>query len=233
GFAMQCRITTEDPANDFKPDYGTLITYRNATGFGVRLDEGSTYPGMKISPFFDSMLVKVSTQGKTLEEATQKMHRALREFRIRGVKNNIQFLENLINHPVFISGSATVGFIAEHPELFTFTRRKDRGTRILNFLADVTVNGNPDVRVKSTPETFEKPVLPSFNPNNPFPKGSKDLLTELGPDGLAQWLKNEKKIHYTDTTLRDAHQSLLATRMRTFDMVKAAEAFARMHPQTF
>src|SRR5690606_16906911 len=111
--------------------------------------------------------------------------------------------------------------------------RKDRGTRILNFLADVTVNGNPDVRVKSTPETFEKPVLPSFNPNNPFPKGSKDLLTELGPDGLAQWLKNEKKIHYTDTTLRDAHQSLLATRMRTFDMVKAAEAFARMHPQTF
>lgn len=233
GFAMQCRITTEDPANDFKPDYGTLITYRNATGFGVRLDEGSTYPGMKISPFFDSMLVKVSTQGKTLEEATQKMHRALREFRIRGVKNNIQFLENLINHPVFISGSATVGFIAEHPELFTFTRRKDRGTRILNFLADVTVNGNPDVRVNSTPETFEKPVLPSFNPNNPFPKGSKDLLTELGPDGLAQWLKNEKKIHYTDTTLRDAHQSLLATRMRTFDMVKAAEAFARMHPQTF
>lgn len=233
GFAMQCRITTEDPANDFKPDYGTLITYRNATGFGVRLDEGSTYPGMKISPFFDSMLVKVSTQGKSLNEAVQKMYRALREFRIRGVKNNIPFLENLINHPDFVSGAATVGFIQEHPELFHFTRRKDRGTRILNFLADVTVNGNPDVRVKEKPADFERPVLPVFNPLVPYPKGSKDLLTELGPEGLAAWLKKEQRIHYTDTTLRDAHQSLLATRMRTYDMLKAAEAFARLHPQTF
>jgi pyruvate carboxylase len=130
GYAIQCRITTEDPLNDFKPDYGTLITYRNATGFGVRLDEGSTYPGMKISPFFDSMLVKVSTQGKSLDEATQKMHRALKEFRIRGVKNNIQFLENLISHPDFNSGRATVNFIQEHPELFQFSARQDRGTRI-------------------------------------------------------------------------------------------------------
>lgn len=233
GYAIQCRITTEDPSNEFKPDYGTLITYRNATGFGVRLDEGSTYPGMKISPFFDSMLVKVSTQGKSLDEATQKMHRALKEFRIRGVKNNIQFLENLITHPDFNSGSATVNFIQEHPELFHFSARQDRGTRMLKFLADVTVNGNPDVKFKDDNKVFEKPVLPSFDPGRPVPKGTKDLLTELGPEQFAQWLKNEKKIHYTDTTLRDAHQSLLATRMRTYDMVKAAESFAQQHPQTF
>jgi len=233
GYAIQCRITTEDPLNEFKPDYGTLITYRNATGFGVRLDEGSTYPGMKISPFFDSMLVKVSTQGKSLDEATQKMHRALKEFRIRGVKNNIQFLENLITHPDFNSGSATVNFIQEHPELFHFSARQDRGTRMLKFLADVTVNGNPDVKFKDDNKVFEKPVLPSFDPGRPVPKGTKDLLTELGPEQFAQWLKNEKKIHYTDTTLRDAHQSLLATRMRTYDMVKAAESFAQQHPQTF
>jgi len=233
GYAIQCRITTEDPANDFKPDYGTLITYRNAAGFGVRLDEGSTYPGMKISPFFDSMLVKVSTQGKNMDEAAQKMHRALREFRIRGVKNNIPFLENLITHPDFREGKATVNFIQEHPELFTFSQRLDRGTRMLNFLAEITVNGNPDVKVKDDSKVFEKPVLPAAEMYGPYPKGSKDLLTELGPEGLASWLKNEKKIHYTDTTLRDGHQSLLATRMRTHDMLKAAEAFARKHPQTF
>lgn len=233
GFAMQCRITTEDPEQDFKPDYGTLITYRNATGFGVRLDEGSTYPGMKISPFFDSMLVKVSTQGKTLGEAAQKMHRALREFRIRGVKNNIPFLENLITHPEFIKGNATVNFIQDHPELFQFRHSKDRGTKVLNFLADVTVNGNPDVKVKHDSRHFEKPVLPAFDRHQPYTPGTKELLTKLGPDEFAKWLKAEKKIHYTDTTLRDAHQSLLATRMRTIDMLKAAESFARLHPQTF
>ena len=132
GYAMQCRITTEDPLNNFKPDYGTLVTYRNAAGFGVRLDEGSTYPGMKISPFFDSMLVKVSTSGNNLREASSKMHRALREFRIRGVKNNIQFLENLITHEDFITSKTTVNFIQEHPELFTYTLRQDRGTKMLN-----------------------------------------------------------------------------------------------------
>jgi len=232
GFAVQCRITTEDPVNDFKPDYGTLVTYRNATGFGVRLDEGSTYPGMKISPFFDSMLVKVSTWGNNLPEAAQKMHRALREFRIRGVKNNIQFLENLVTTPEFTNGTATVGFIQEHPELFNFATRQDRGTKMLNFLADVTINGNPDVKVKDLNRKFEKPVLPD-NTAGGYTKGTKDLLTELGADGFAQWLKAEKKIHYTDTTLRDAHQSLLATRMRTYDMLKVAKSFAQMHPQTF
>lgn len=233
GFAMQCRITTEDPANDFKPDYGTLITYRNAAGFGVRLDEGSTYPGMRISPFFDSMLVKVSTWGTTLFDASRKMNRALREFRIRGLKNNIQFLENIINHPTFIEGKATVNFIQEHPDLFQTETRLDRGTRILSFLADVSVNGNVDVK-KVDPDTrLEKPRIPDFDHHASYPKGTKDLLTALGPEAFCQWLKNEHKIYYTDTTLRDGHQSLLATRMRTYDMLKVAEAFAKCHPQTF
>lgn len=233
GFAIQCRITTEDPAADFKPDYGTLVTYRNAAGFGVRLDEGSTYAGMKISPFFDSMLVKVSTQGNSLRDAAQKMFRALREFRIRGVKNNIPFLENLITHPEFISGTATVGFIQSRPELFKFSARQDRGTKMLKFLADVTVNGNPDVKVKDDNRVFQKPVVPQADATLDYMPGTKDKLTELGPEGFAQWLKSEKKIYYTDTTLRDAHQSLLATRMRTYDMLKVAETFAKQHPQTF
>lgn len=233
GFAMQCRITTEDPSNGFKPDYGTLITYRNATGFGVRLDEGSTYPGMKISPFFDSMLVKVSTQGATLIDAARKMNRALREFRIRGVKNNIQFLENLINHPVFVEGKATVNFIQEYPELFAITTGLDRGTRVLSFLGDISLNGNPDVKNFDPKVRLEKPPIPEFDHMAPYPKGTKDMLTELGAEGFCSWLKNEKKIYYTDTTFRDGHQSLLATRMRTYDMLKVAEAYAKDHPQTF
>ncbi|HQS04247.1 MAG TPA: pyruvate carboxylase [Daejeonella sp.] len=233
GFAMQCRITTEDPSNGFKPDYGTLITYRNATGFGVRLDEGSTYPGMKISPFFDSMLVKVSTQGATLVDAARKMNRALREFRIRGVKNNIQFLENLINHPVFVEGKATVNFIQEYPELFAITTGLDRGTRVLSFLGDISLNGNPDVKNFDPKVRLEKPPIPEFDHMAPYPKGTKDMLTELGAEGFCSWLKNEKKIYYTDTTFRDGHQSLLATRMRTYDMLKVAEAYAKDHPQTF
>ncbi|HLO69515.1 MAG TPA: pyruvate carboxylase [Flavipsychrobacter sp.] len=233
GVAIQCRITTEDPASDFKPDYGTLLTYRNATGFGVRLDEGSSYPGMKISPFFDSMLVKVSTWGNTQQDAAQKMHRALREFRIRGVKNNIPFLENLITNKDFIEGKATVNFIQEHPELFNMPLRQDRGTKMLKFLGEVTVNGNSDVKVKHDGRKFEKPIVPAFDSLQAYPKGTKDLLTELGPDAFAQWLKNEKQIHYTDTTFRDAHQSLLATRMRTYDMMKVAKSFAMNHPNTF
>jgi len=233
GFAIQCRITTEDPANDFKPDYGTLVTYRNAAGFGVRLDEGSTYAGMKISPFFDSMLVKVSTQGNTLLDASQKMFRALREFRIRGVKNNIPFLENLITNKEFIAGQATVGFIQNHPELFHFSERQDRGTKMLKFLADVTVNGNPDVKIKDDDKVFQAPVIPTVDATIPFTPGTKDKLSELGPEAFAQWLKSEEKIYYTDTTFRDAHQSLLATRMRTYDMMKVAETFAKQHPQTF
>lgn len=233
GFAIQCRITTEDPASDFKPDYGTIITYRNAAGFGVRLDEGSAYLGMKVSPFFDSMLVKVSTHGNTLTEAAKRMDRALREFRIRGVKNNIGFLENLVTHPVFLAGEATVGFIAAHPELLKPRGRLDRGTKLLDFLGNISVNGNPDVKGASRPSQLEVPRVPSTDIHAPYPDGTKDRLTALGPEGFCEWLAKEKRIHYTDTTLRDAHQSLLATRMRTYDMLKVAAGFAKAHPQTF
>ncbi len=233
GVAIQCRITTEDPANDFKPDYGTLTTYRNAAGFGIRLDEGSTYAGMKISPFFDSMLVKVSTHGKDLHDASHKMLRALKEFRIRGVKNNIPFLENLVIHPDFSSGQATVNLIGDHPSLFQFSPRQDRGTKMLRFLGETCVNGNPDVKIYEPGRAFEKPVLPAFDPNASFPEGTKNKLTQMGPEAFCTWLLDDPQIHYTDTTLRDGHQSLIATRMRTRDMLRAAEAFAHLHPQTF
>ena len=233
GFAMQCRITTEDPENGFQPDYGTITTYRSAAGFGVRLDAGSLYQGVTVSPFFDSMLVKVSAQSRTLDGACRKMNRALLEFRIRGVKTNIPFLLNIIKHPIFIEGKSTVPFITKHPELFEMKAQRDRATKSIKFLANVVVNGNPDVKFVDKTKRLEKPVVPDFDRYTDFPKGTKDILTELGPDGFSKWLKNEKKIHYTDTTLRDAHQSLLATRMRSYDMLKVTEAFAKAHPQTF
>ncbi|SFN80708.1 pyruvate carboxylase [Salegentibacter flavus] len=233
GFALQCRITTEDPANDFQPDYGTITTYRSASGFGIRLDAGSLYQGVSISPFFDSMLVKISASGRTLDGACRKMRRALAEFRIRGVKTNISFLDNILNHPGFRDGSATVNFISSHPELFQLKETRNRATRLVEFLGDVVVNGNPDVKeIKEVPE-FIKPAIPVFDANAAYPKGTKDLLTELGPEKFAQWLKEEKKIHFTDTTMRDAHQSLLATRMRSIDMMKVAEGYAKNHPETF
>jgi len=233
GVAIQCRITTEDPLNDFKPDFGTIVEYRNAAGFGIRLDEGSTYPGVKISPFFDSMLVKVSASGRTLKGTAQRLSRALREFRIRGVKTNIGFLENVINHPVFQSGKATTFFIAQHKELFQIPKRFDRGTRALRFLANVIVNGNPDVKFKDDKKTFSKPPLLAYDRLSEKPKGTKQILEELGREKFCQWLKNEQKIYYTDTTLRDGHQSLLATRMRTKDMIPYAEMMAYHFPQTF
>ncbi|HEY4799649.1 MAG TPA: pyruvate carboxylase [Bacteroidia bacterium] len=233
GYAIQCRITTEDPENDFKPDYGTVITYRSPGGFGIRLDAGSVYQGATISPFFDSMLVKISAHSRTLDGACRKMHRALSEFRIRGVKTNIPFLENIINHPVFHDGKATVAFIAEHKELFVFQKRLDRATRIMKYLGDVIVNGHPDVKVIDKAKKFPLPHVPYADHFSPYPEGTKNLLTQLGPDKFCEWLKKEKKIHYTDTTFRDAHQSLLATRMRSYDMLRVAESFAKNHPQVF
>lgn len=236
GHAIQCRITTEDPANNFKPDYGTIIAYRNAAGFGIRLDEGSSYAGVKISPFFDSMLVKVSAWGRTKKGASDRLVRALKEFRIRGVKTNIQFLENVLTHPVFIKGEATVQFIENHPELFKFWTQQDRGTKLLRYLAEVAVNGNPDVAFVDKNKLFRTPRLPkdwhTEASGNTF-EGSKQKLERLGAEGLANWLKNEKAIQYTDTTLRDAHQSLLATRVRSLDMLKVAENFAASNPSLF
>ncbi len=233
GYAIQCRITTEDPQNDFKPDFGTITTYRSASGFGIRLDAGSVYQGVKISPFFDSMLVKVTANSRTLDGAIRKVRRALSEFRIRGVKTNMSFLDNILKHNTFRQGEITVNFIKSNPDLFIFNAPRNRATKMISYLGDVTVNGNPDVKKIDTTKTFIKPKVPAFDVNATYPKGTKDLLTELGPEKFSQRLKNEKKIHFTDTTMRDAHQSLLATRMRTFDMLKVAEGYAKNHPDIF
>jgi pyruvate carboxylase len=232
GVAIQCRVTTEDPGNGFKPDYGTLIAYRNAGGPGIRLDEGSSYPGVNISPFFDSLLVKITASGRNLSETCERLVRTLKEFRIRGVKTNIAFLENVLEHPTFQNGQATVDFIDNHPELFQLTLRQDRGTKALQYLADVIVNGHPEVQQKDPSVTFRTPVVPDLVQEH-VGKGTKDLLTELGRDKFIAWLKNNPSIQYTDTTFRDAHQSLLATRVRTTDMLKVAEAVAKNHPELF
>ena len=181
GYAIQCRITTEDPANGFKPDFGTITAYRNAAGFGIRLDEGSSYAGMKISPYFDSMIVKVSARGRTLKGATQRLTRALVEFRIRGVKTNIGFLLNVISNPVFQRGEARVSFIETHPELFDFRKPQDRSTRVLNYLAEVIVNGNPEVKKKDDSKVFRTPVVPPFNMYGDYPAGNRDRLKDAGP----------------------------------------------------
>lgn len=233
GFAIQCRITTEDPADNFKPDYGTIIAYRNAGGFGIRIDEGSSYPGVKVSPFFDSMIAKVTASGRTFKGTCGRLRRTLREFRIRGVKSNIPFLENVIEHPIFQSGKTTVNFIGDHPELFELGTRMDRGTRLLKFIANTTVNGNKDVKFIDPNVKFLNPVVPSCNKFSDFPDGTKQKLDKLGADEFSKWLKKEKNIHFTDTTFRDAHQSLIATRVRTRDMLMVAESFAKNHPNIF
>ena len=232
GVAIQCRVTTEDPSNNFKPDFGTLIAYRNAGGPGIRLDEGSSYPGVSISPFFDSLLVKITASGRSLAETCDRLVRTLKEFRIRGVKTNIAFLENVLQNPTFQSGHATVDFIDNHPELFHLAPRMDRGTKALQYLAEIIVNGNPDVPAINPTITFRNPVVPDSVQQHII-KGSKDRLTELGRDGFIDWLKNTGSIQYTDTTFRDAHQSLLATRVRTTDMLKVAETVAKNHPEIF
>ncbi|MBF9140422.1 pyruvate carboxylase [Hymenobacter properus] len=234
GFAVQCRVTTENPENDFKPDYGTIVAYRSAGGFGIRLDEGSVYQGAVVSPFFDSMLVKISAHASTLHGAAQKMLRALDEFRIRGVKTNIPFLKNIVGSEEFQTGHATVDFIKDRPELFRFETRKDRATRLLSYIGETVVNGNPDVRNLLDPRANpRRPHLPHFDAHAEPAPGTKQKLAELGPEKFAEWLRAEPLVHYTDTTLRDAHQSLLATRMRTWDMLKVARAYAQQHPQTF
>ncbi|NNK80701.1 MAG: pyruvate carboxylase, partial [Flavobacteriales bacterium] len=230
GYAIQCRITTEDPENNFQPDYGRLVAYRSASGFGIRLDAGSAYAGARISPYFDSMIVKVTAWGHRVEDAADRLHRALREFRIRGVKSNIAFLLNLLKDENFRRGDITVNYIGEHPELLTPRNWKNRGTKILNYLANVNVNGNPDVSRIDPSARFRTPVIPD-NSDISMPKGTKDMLTEMGRDDFMRWVQDQNKILYTDTTFRDAHQSLLATRMRTFDLVAIADSFVRKHGQ--
>ncbi|MCK5918707.1 MAG: pyruvate carboxylase [Cocleimonas sp.] len=233
GFAVQCRITTEDPEQDFKPDFGTIIAYRSAGGLGIRLDAGAVYLGAKVSPFYDSMLVKITASGRTLQEALERSTRALCEFRIRGVKTNIGFMLNVLKHPTFVKGKARVTFLEKNPELFNIHKRYDRGTKTLRYLANLAVNGHPDIKKPDLERTFRPPIIPDYDKFADYPKGTKNKLDELGADSFVEWIKAQDTILYTDTTLRDAHQSLLATRVRTTDMLQVAEGFAKNHSQLF
>jgi len=226
GYALQCRITTEDPENQFIPDYGRITAYRGATGFGIRLDGGTAYSGAVITPFYDSLLEKVTAWAPTPDEVIRRMDRAVREFRIRGVKTNLTFLEALLNHPRFRRGDYTTRFVDETPELFRYTPRRDRATRLLSFIGDVLVNGNPEVKGHERPPHSLPPRAPENPPKSPD-RGTRELLDELGPEGFAAWMRGQERLLLTDTTFRDAHQSLLATRMRTHDLVAIAPAYAR------
>lgn len=234
GHALQCRVTTEDPENGFLPDYGAIAAYRSAAGFGIRLDAGTAYGGAVITPYYDSLLVKVTAWAPTADETIQRMDRALREFRVRGLATNLQFLENVINHPKFASGDVTTRFIEQTPELLAFAARRDRATKLLRFLGEVTVDGNPEVRGRALPELpLPKPVLPRVDDETPPPAGTRQRLQQFGAKGFADWMLAQKRVLMTDTTMRDAHQSLLATRMRTADMLPIAPYYARELHQLF
>jgi len=232
GSALQCRVTTEDPEKNFAPDYGKISTYRSPAGFGIRLDGGTAYAGATLASYYDSLLVKVTAWGTNLPEACQRMDRALREFRIRGVKTNIPFVENVVNHSDFRGGSVTTSFLDEHPELFRFPRRGDRATKLLSYLGDVILNGNAEVKGKKASECFGQAVLPALVGIDP-PSGTRQHLKRLGPKKFAAWARKEKQLLITDTTFRDAHQSLLATRVRTYDLLATAPAIAQRLPNLF
>ncbi|HET6421921.1 MAG TPA: pyruvate carboxylase [Geobacteraceae bacterium] len=223
GYAIQCRITTEDPANNFAPDFGTLKAYRSPGGYGVRLDAGNAFTGAHITPFYDSLLVKITTWGLTLREAAQVMDRSLQEFRIRGVNTNIPFLENVVTHQTFLNGQCDTSFIDKHPELMKMREKKDRATKILNFIGNVVVNGAPGISKPLRSADMLEPVIPDADGSLKRPCGTRDMLREKGADGLVKWILEQKKLLITDTTMRDAHQSLLATRVRSHDLLRIAE----------
>ncbi len=233
GHAIQCRITTEDPANNFIPDYGRITAYRGATGMGIRLDGGTAYSGAVITRYYDSLLEKVTAWAPTPEAAIARMDRALREFRIRGVSTNIAFVENLLKHPTFLNYQYHTKFIDQTPDLFDFRPRRDRATKILTYIADITVNGHPETQGRPLPLADLKPARPPRTPVEAPPPGTRQLLDAEGPEGVARWMKAQQKLLITDTTMRDGHQSLLATRMRSLDMITAAPAYAHMLPGLF
>ena len=233
GYAIQCRVTTEDPANNFMPDYGRVSHYRSAGGAGVRLDGGSAFSGAVINPFYDSLLVKVSVRGRRFIDAAARMERVLQEFRIRGVKTNIPFLIKVMTHPKFIGGGFTTRFIDETPELFQFAPRKDRATKMLTFMADTILNTGKVHAAAATKVDRTPAPVPVIDLNLPIPKGSRDKFKELGAKGFSKWILEQKQLLITDTTMRDAHQSLLATRFRTHDLLNIADAYARLCPQFF
>lgn len=233
GYAIQCRITTEDPTNDFMPDSGTIIAYRSSGGFGVRLDAGDGFQGAEISPYYDSLLVKLSTHAITFKQAEEKMERSLREMRIRGVKTNIPFLVNVMRNEKFRGGDYTTKFIEETPELFDIAPTLDRGTKTLEYIGNVTINGFPNVEKRTKPD-YESTSIPQISKKKiQSLYGTKQLLDEKGPSGVADWVKAQGDVLITDTTFRDAHQSLLATRVRTKDMLNIASKTAEVFKDSF
>ncbi len=233
GYAIQCRVTTEDPANRFMPDYGRMTHYRSASGMGIRLDAGTAFSGAVVQPFYDSLLVKVTASARKFHDAAHRMERCLQEFRVRGVKTNIPFLLKLIMHPTFMSGNCTTGFIDETPELFDFPKRRDRATKLLTYLAETIVNGNSLVKGRPRATRRVAAPVPAVNSTASRPDGTRQKLLELGPEAFAKWIRDQKPLMITDTTFRDAHQSLLATRVRTHDLLQIAEAYSRLCPDLF
>ena len=231
GYAIQSRVTTEDPLNNFMPDTGKMMVYRSGGGFGVRLDAGNGFQGAVITPYYDSLLVKLSTHAMSFEQAAAKMVRNLKEFRIRGIKTNIPFLENVVKHKKFLNGEYDTSFIDTTPELFDFPVRKDRGTKMLSYIGNVTVNGFPGVETKKKP-VFDPAPIPQVD-DIQFKPGTKNILDEQGADGLVKWIQDQKNVLITDTTFRDAHQSLLATRIRSKDILDIAEPTAKLLPDLF
>ncbi|MBU3034801.1 pyruvate carboxylase [Tritonibacter mobilis] len=233
GHALQTRVTTEDPLNNFIPDYGRITAYRSATGMGIRLDGGTAYAGGVITRYYDSLLTKVTAKAPTPEKAIARMDRALREFRVRGVSTNIAFVENLLKHPTFLSNEYTTKFIDETPELFQFAKRRDRGTKVLTYIADISVNGHPETEGRAAPHPdLKEPRAPKVDKGN-TPYGARNLLEQKGAKAVADWMKAQRQLLLTDTTMRDGHQSLLATRMRSHDMIKVAPAYAQNLSQLF
>jgi pyruvate carboxylase len=263
GHALQCRITTENPEDNFIPDYGRITAYRGAFGFGIRVDGGTAYSGAVVTRYYDPMLEKVTAWASSPAEVIARMDRALREYRIRGVATNLTFLEAVLNHPKFRNNEYTTRFIDETPELFDVPRRRDRATRLLTYIADVTVNGHPEAKGRAKPPAdARKPEPPVFGSGGvplpwaraavagvehsgetdgggtpPLPEGAlpepgaKQIFDRLGPEQFAAWMREQKRVLVTDTTMRDAHQSLLATRIRTYDIAAIAESYASGLPQ--
>jgi pyruvate carboxylase len=235
GVAIQVRVTAEDPKNDFLPDTGKIQVYRPAVGLGIRLDDGSGYVGARVSPYYDSLLVKVTATGLEWNYTRRKAVRSLREFRIRGVKTNLAFLENVLLHPTFAAGKAHTTFVDETPELLQYSPRRDRATRILRYIGSTIVNGHPTVRGKPKPPASVLAIesAPPPVPRTPPPPGTKQLLEREGPDAIVKMLRADRRVRLTDTTWRDAHQSLLATRLRSYDLARVAPATARIGADLF
>jgi pyruvate carboxylase len=232
GHALQCRVTTEDPENGFIPDHGKISAYRSPAGFGIRLDAGTAYTGAILTRSYDSLLVKVTAWAPSPEETIARMHRALWEFRIRGVATNLRFLDQVITHPRFVRGHYTTRFIEESPELFQWPRKRDRATRILTYLGETIVNGNAETKGRPRPAELKAPAPPRVAWTQP-PAGTRQRLDELGPERFARWMLAEQRVLLTDTSMRDAHQSLLATRLRTMDMLAIAPVYSRLLPELF